>query len=463
MSAAASFVASGRRIYALAWPVLVGQLAVMAYGLMDTVMTARYSADDLAALALGNAIYISLFVAGMGVIMSLGPIVGQLYGARRSLEIGSEIKQGIWLALMMSVLGGLLLAFPHPILRLTGADPEIEHKAVLFLRALAFGLPAALGFQVFRALSNAISRPKFVMAIQVAGLVLKIPLSAVLIHGFTLGPVSVPAQGGPGCGIATTVVLWCMFATTIVVQRRDPAFATLGIWAGGLGRPRWAAQRQLLRLGLPMGGSYLIEVTGFVFMALFIIRFGSATLAGHQIVTNIVSILFMLPLSIAIATSTLVAQSLGAREPERARRLGWHGLLLATLVSFVTSSTVWLARDHVVAGYTDNPAIAAAALPLLGWVVGFHVFDAFQTVSAFVVRAYKVAVAPMVIYVIAMWCMGLGGGWLVGFDVTGRSPDALRGASGFWFAATFGLALAGILMGLLMRRTTRRVPLVRAG
>lgn len=460
--AASPFRANAARLWALAWPVFVGQIAVMAFGVMDTVLTGRYSADDLAAMSVGSAIYVTLFVSGMGVVMALGPIIAQLYGAGRLHDIGREMKQGLWLVIGMSLVGGLILAFPHAVLALTGAPEAIQDKAVRFLRFLAFGIPAALGFQAFRALSNAISRPKFVMAIQLIGLVLKVPASILLIRGATLSGLTIPAFGGPGGGLATSLVLWCMFIATVVVQRRDPAYRSLGVWAGGIGRPDWPALRQLLRLGLPMGGSYAIEVTGFVFMSLFIIRFGSPAAAGHQIVANIVSVLFMLPLAVSIASSTLVAQRIGARDLAGAHRIGRDGVICAVLVAVLTSSTVWLSRDAIVAGYTDNPAIAAVAVPLLAWVVMFHVGDAFQTVTAFIVRAYKVAAAPMVIYVVAMWGVGLGGGWFIAYDVGGFSPAALQGPAGFWCASSCGLVTAGVLMSLLRRRVERRAVLPAA-
>ena len=62
-----------------------------------------------------------------------------------------------------------------------------------------------------------------------------------------------------------------------------------------------------------MGLSYLIEVTSYTFMALFISRFGTTTLAGHQIAGNLGAVLYMTPLSIGIASSTLVSQALGAQ------------------------------------------------------------------------------------------------------------------------------------------------------
>jgi MATE family multidrug resistance protein len=148
------------RIAALAWPILIGQLAVIAYGVIDTAMTARFSATDLAALAIGASVYVSVFVGLNGVLQALSPIIGQLFGARRFEDIGVEVKQGAWLALFLSVAGSLILAFPEPLLSIANASPELHEKSALYLRVQALALPASLGFRIYASLNTAIGRPK---------------------------------------------------------------------------------------------------------------------------------------------------------------------------------------------------------------------------------------------------------------------------------------------------------------
>jgi MATE family multidrug resistance protein len=208
-----------------------------------------------------------------------------------------------------------------------------------------------------------------------------------------------------------------------------------------------------------MGASVMVEVTGFSFMAFFIARIGAVPVAGHQIALNLVSAMFMVPLAIANASSTLVAQSVGAGDLRDARRVGWHGLELGALLAAAMGSAVYLLREPILGLYTGDAAIVAAALPLLAWVALFHAADAAQTVAAFVLRAWRITVVPMLIYVAAIWGVGLGGGYALAFDLPGNVPPALRGAPGFWSAATAGLVLAGAgLSGFLlwMLRQQRR-------
>lgn len=450
-------------IASLAWPILVGQLAVIANGVIDTALTSRYSATDLAALALGASIYVSIFVGLSGVLASLSPVVGQLFGAQRFSDIGTKVKQGWWLAAFLTLAGAILLLFPQPLLALAHASPALEAKATLYLRILVLALPATMGFRIYTGLNTAIGRPKMVMALQIGGLALKLPLSTL----FVFGGLGVPAMGGPGCAIATTIIAWTTFLIGLFILRTSPSYRAYGIFHTGFIKPRWSALKELLRLGVPMGLSYLIEVTAFTFMALFITRFGDTAVAGHQVVANFATVLYMLPLAIASATGTLVAQAIGARDADRARRIGYAGIRLAAALSVTTGCLVWFLRGLIVHAYTPNPAIAGAALPLFVFIAFYQLFDSVQVTTAFVLRAYRAATVPTVMYAVALWGVGLGGGYMLGLDPLGISPAIFHGTAGFWMGNSSSLAVvaAGLLwyLGIVQRDAQRRIKPSSAG
>lgn len=445
-------VGHSRRIGALAWPLLVGQLAVIANGVIDTAMTSRFSSADLASLAVGASIYVSSFVGLSGVLQAVSPIIGQLYGARKYERIGFEVKQSIWLALFLSLAGFVLLLFPQPLLALAHASPETADKVTLYLRILALALPATLGFRIYGSLNTALARPKMVMAIQVGALLLKIPLNLL----FIFGGLGLPAMGGPGCAIATAIAAWSAVLASLVLLRRDPFYRQFRLFGAGFVAPQWQAQKALLKLGIPMGLSYLIEVTAYTFMALFIARIGTNAVASHQVTANFGTVLYMLPLSIANATGTLVAQALGANRKEEARRIGHAGIRLAALSSVTVGVLVWLFRGAIIRAYTPDAAVIAAAMPLFVFIAFYQLFDSVQVTTAFVLRAYKVAVVPTVIYAVALWGVGLCGGYVLGLDPFGIAPQALQGAAGFWLGNSASLGLVAIGLLWYLRRVEQR-------
>jgi multidrug resistance protein, MATE family len=427
---------------------------VLAFSTVDTLLVARHSSLDLAALAVGSAAYVTIFIGFMGVVLAISPIVGRLYGAGEWTQAGEHAHQTVWVALGLSALGAVLLIFPEPFLVLSQSGPEVEPRIRGYLTALAFSLPAALLFTVYRGFNTAISRPRAVMALQVLGLLVKLPLSAALVFG--LPGIGLPAFGVVGCGWATAAAMWLQLLLALWVLRQDPFYKPFALWGRGLARPNVQALSHHLSLGIPMGLSILVEVTAFAFMAIFIARMGTTAVAGHQIAANLGALLFMMPLAIGNATSTLVAQRIGAKDLPDAHQLGWHGLRLGAGMALLMGLTATLMRESIVGLYTRDPAVAAAAAALVAWIALFHLGDAIQGIAAFVLRAYQVTKVPLLILAISLWGVGLSGGYALGFGTLPGVPDALRLAPGFWAAAAASLWLAAVALCLHLRFVVRK-------
>ena len=210
-----------------------------------------------------------------------------------------------------------------------------------------------------------------------------------------------------------------------------------------------------MRLGAPIGLSLLIEVSAFTLMALFIARLGDTVLAGHQITANFGTVLYMLPLSISIAAGAVVAQHLGAGHAVAARRAGALAIGLSATLSAALGLAVWLLRAPIVALYTHDAAVAAVAQHLFLFIAFAQLFDAVQVTSAFVLRAYHIAVIPTLLYGVMLWGVGLAGGYALAFDTTGLTPRWLQGAAGFWFGNSTGLSLAALGLLLLFAKASR--------
>lgn len=435
----------------LAMPLLVGQLAVITFGVLDTAMTARYSADDLAALAMASAIFISVYVGLTGVISALAPIAGQLFGAKRYTEIGEEVRQAVWLAVLLTVLGSLILWNADLILDISQVSSEIHAKATLYLHILVIGLPASMAMRVLMALHNAVSRPTVITVVQLIGLAAKFPLNYLFIYG----GLGIEGMGGPGCAVATVIINWLWLFITLGIVMSGRFYRPFTIFA----RFSWPDVHRIgvmLKLGMPIGFSYLIEVTSFTFMSLFIARLGTTALAGHQIVANIGTVIYMVPLSLSIATMTLVSQSIGADKQYRAEQIGWSSVFFTTSLCAVIGLTAWLFRTELLHLYDPPEEVKQFAIPLFLFIAFYQIFDALQVSAAFILRAYRIAFWPMLIYAISLWGVGLGGGYLLGFNVFGNVPLALQGASGFWAANSLSLGVAAALLLYLFRRTAAR-------
>ncbi|OZA13546.1 MAG: MATE family efflux transporter, partial [Polynucleobacter sp. 24-46-87] len=178
--------------------------------------------------------------------------------------------------------------------------------------------------------------------------------------------------------------------------------------------------------------------------------------AGHQIVANMGTVIYMVPLSLSIATMTLVSQSIGANKQERAEEIGWSSVFFTTMLCIVIGITVWIFRIQLLDLYDPPQEVKNFAIPLFLFIAFYQVFDALQITAAFILRAYRIAFWPMVIYAGSLWGVGLGGGYLMGFNVLGNTPEFLQGANGFWAGNSLSLGLAACFLLYLFRRTAER-------
>ena len=429
-----------RDLLRLAWPVFVAQTAVVANGVIDTVMAGRLSAEDLAAVGIGAAVYITVFVTCMGVLAAVTPLVAHHYGAGRHAEIGEEVRQSAWLTLLLGSCGFILLQMPDGLLAWSQATPAVAAKVRGYLAALSWGLLPALAFRIFYGLQTGIGRPRVVMVFNLLGLAAKVPLNGFFVFGLDMG--------ASGFAAATACIAWLTAIVSWSWCARQEEYGRFAIF-DRLSLPRRAAMAELLRNGLPIGATFLVDVTAFTSMALFIARLGPLTSAAHQIASNLAVLCFMLPMSIGHATLVVCGHALGAGDRVRARRAALVGMSIGALASTVLAFLLWIGADTLAGFYTSDPAVRGLAAGLIVLVAAYHVADGLQGVAINVLRGYKKTTVPMVVYAVALWGVGLFGGYLLGLTDTFGPP---RGAAGFWIAAGIGLALAGaVVLGYFLR------------
>ena len=439
-----------RTIARHAGTVLAGQLAVMAFGITDTIVAGRYSQQALAALSVGSAVYISIFVGLMGVLQALLPTWAQLHGAGRKDDLGRSVRQAVYLAGLTMAAGIAALLFPGALLEWTQVPSALQAEVREYLAVLTLALPAALLFRMYSTLNQSLGKPLLVTWLQTGSLLVKIPLSV----WFAFGGFGLEGRGAVGCAWATVVVNWLSILLAFWLIRTEPLYRPYAIWRR-LERPDWPVILQFARLGIPGGLAIMVEVTSFTLMALFIARQGTLASAAHQVVSNLAAVLFMTPLSIAIATSARVSYWLGAGDQSRARKTIRTGFKLAIVLSLALSCVTLLARHGIAGVYAKTPEVAALAASLLVWLALFHVGDAAQAVLVWVLRCYRVVLAPLIAYCVLLWGVGLWGGYALAYRGVGAWP-AHPSPLAFWQASTLALLLLAPILLTILWRAVRR-------
>ncbi|MGH8352969.1 MAG: NorM family multidrug efflux MATE transporter [Pseudomonas sp.] len=437
-------------ILRLAGPLIAAQLAHVLMVFTDTLMMGLLGPAALAGGGLGAASYSFVSIFCVGVIAAVGNLVAIRHGAGDADGAARLTQAGLWLGWALALGAGVLLWNLGPALLLFGQAPENVVKAMSFLSTLAFALPGYMSFMALRGFTSAIGRAGPVMAISIGGALANLALNYALIHGL----FGLPRLGLAGIGLVTALVMNLMAVLLALYVMRHPAYAGYAL-ARGLLRPSRAALGELLRLGLPVGGTYAVESGLFAFAALCMGALGSLQLAAHQIALQSVYVAFMVPVGISYAVTFRIGQHFGAGRLLEARRAGRLGIALGAGCMLGFAGLFWLAPEWVVGLFLDrfDPAyrevveLAVALLALAAW---FELFDGTQTIAMGAIRGLKDAKTTFLVGLACYWLVGAPAAWLLAFPLG-------WGAAGVWWGLAGGLACAAIGLSLGFEWKTARL------
>ncbi|HCA7804498.1 MdtK family multidrug efflux MATE transporter [Enterobacter hormaechei] len=443
------YMIEARQLLALAIPVIVAQVAQTAMGFVDTVMAGGYSATDMAAVAIGTSIWLPAILFGHGLLLALTPVIAQLNGSGRRDRVAHQVRQGFWLAGFVSVLIMIVLWNAGYIIRaMHNIDPALADKAVGYLRALLWGAPGYLFFQVARNQCEGLAKTKPGMVMGFIGLLVNIPVNYIFIYGH----FGMPELGGVGCGVATAAVYWVMFGSMLTYIkharsmrdiRNDTAFST----------PDWSMLTRLTQLGLPIALALFFEVTLFAVVALLVSPLGIIDVAGHQIALNFSSLMFVLPMSLAAAVTIRVGFRLGQGSTLDAQTAARTGLGVGVCMAVCTALFTVLLREQIALLYNDNPEVVTLASHLMLLAAIYQISDSIQVIGSGVLRGYKDTRSIFFITFVAYWVLGLPCGYILA--LTDLVVDRM-GPAGFWMGFIIGLTSAAIMMMLRMRFLQRQ-------
>jgi multidrug resistance protein, MATE family len=443
-----------RTIARHAGTVLVGQLAVMSFGIADTLIAGRYSPQALAVLSLASSIYISIYVALNGLLQALLPVWAELHGAGRQAEMGRSVRQALYIAGAAAVVGICGLWFPDLWLSATEVPEDLWPDVRSYLRVLALALLPSLLFRMYSTLNQSLGHPRLVTWLQAGALLVKVPLSFAL----TFGIAGIPGMGVVGCAWATLVVNTLMLLASLWLLRTQDIYQPYRLWQRPE-KPDWPVIRRFLALGVPAGLSIMVEVTSFTLMALFIARLGAVASASHQIAASLAAVMYMVPLALGIASSARTGYWLGAGQAHKARRAAGLGIALAIGAALMGAGLLFLGREQVAKAFSTDPGVVQAATAWLGWVALYHLADAVQAVCAFLLRCYRITLMPLLIYTALLWGVGLYGGYLLAYQGLAWMAWPMRASvDTFWMSSTAALALVSVLFAAMVWRASQPRP-----
>lgn len=432
-----------KKLIALSVPVLIAQISQTAITFVDTIMAGNYSKTALSGVAIAVSIWLPTILFGQGLLSVLTPIISNLNGAAKRHQVADHTRQGVVIALLLSVIMMLILYHSDKLISLRSSvehpiDPEMVEVAVSFLRAIMWGVPAFLLFLVYRNQCEGLSNTKPAMVIIFIALLANIPINYVLIYG----KLGLPAFGGVGCGITAAIIFWLMFFlirlyTLTTTSQRDIRKTPITKLID------WAIIKKVVLLGTPLALAYFFEMSLFAVIALLIAPLGQITVAAHQIIFTISSLTFAIPLSLGVATSIRVGYLLGQKELFLAKHTAYMSLAISLTIAIIVALILVVFRTSIITLFTQEVAVITICMHLIILLAIYQTSDYLQVVASNVLRGYKDTQSIFFITLLSYWVVGLPVGYILGLTDLIMEPI---GAAGFWIGIILGLAVAAILL-----------------
>jgi MATE family multidrug resistance protein len=429
----------------LAIPVVLSELGWMAQGVVDTIMVGRLGPVAIGAVAVGNAVFYTPSLFGIGLLLGLDTVVAQAYGRKDFDECHRWLAQGIYLAIAITPILMILVAIASLGFVRVGITPVVAVPAAQYLRLLDWSILPLLIYGASRRYLQGVGQVRVITLTYVGANLLNWAGNYALISGHW----GFPAMGVRGSALSTVVARILMaaslmgFAWRYERQRGHPLFRH---WAG----PQLARIRQLIRLGLPAAAQISLEVGAWNAATLSAGFLTPIALATHQIAINYASITYMIPLGISAATAVSVGHAVGAGDNARARRAGWRALGLGTSFMILAGLVFFIAPKPLIELYTHDPQVLAVGPSLLWIAAAFQIFDGVQTVCTGALRGLGETRAPMIANFVGYWILGLPLGLILCFVLK-------WGIYGMWIGLTLALIVISSILLFRWRKESEQL------
>jgi multidrug resistance protein, MATE family len=423
----------GEALLRLAGPIILSQLGAVGMNTIDTIMVGPLGATSLAAAGLAGALHMAVLLICTGMLLGMGPLVSQAFGAGDRLECRRVLVAGLWLALLLGVPVMWINFEGERLALLLGQEAEVAALAGGYMWALAWGVPPVVLFFACRQFIEGLGLTRAPMVMTFFGLAVNYLGNRALIYGIDGW---VPAMGVVGSGWATTVVRWAMLLAMVLYLLRHP---DLHPFRGVRWRPFAGKIRRIAQIGWPAGTQLGLEVSLFAFAAVMMGWFGPLEQGTHQVTINIASTTFMVALGVSIAGSIRVGQQIGARNAGGARRAAALTYALSLAFMGVCALLFLLIPETLIRLYTNDPAVVRLGSTLLLVAAAFQLFDGAQVAGVCVLRGAADTRVPMLLAAFGYWVIGLPSAYLLAF----HSP---LGPAGVWAGLCIALAVVALLL-----------------
>lgn len=417
-----------RDLWMFSLPIIIGNLGHYFIGVGDVLIAAKYSTDTLAAISIASSIFMSVFIIGIGLLLSISPVLANLRGERKRTK--KLFMVSVNYSLVLSVIFCLLIRSLLFFIDKIGFEPHLVPMIKEYIDICSYSV---FGAYIYQALKEFLQSYEIVMLPNMISIV-AIFVNVFFNVMFVFGLWGFPELGIKGLAVSSVIVRSFMGLTLLAY--------CWNLIRGSL-KTHKTYISQLLKIGYPISISILIEFMGFNIVAIVIGCVSGVLAAAHNIVLSLAGTTFMVPMAISNAMAVKVGVANGMKDFLKLKRFAISGLILAVGFMMFTALLFILFPEFFIGLFTTDTQILTIAVPIMFVVAVFQVFDGLQVALGGILKGVKTTKAIMIAMFSGYWLLGFPLGYYLAF-VKGMN------LMGFWIGLAFSLFSASVILGVIV-------------
>jgi MATE family multidrug resistance protein len=430
-----------KKTWRLAFPIILGEVAQMMLGIIDTAMVGAVNYKQLAAAALVMSVINIPYVFGIGITISVSQMVSMAHGRRDGKLVSHYLYNGFWLCAFSAVAISLVIEFSKNIVFHLDQDPEVAQLALPYLQIMGWSVIPMILFLALKQFTDGLEFTKTAMMLSLAAL----PMNAFLNWLFIYGNLGFPRMELMGAGWATLITRIFIFIVLGIIILKHKTFKRYIVVRSLVWKLRWKTLKDLLHIGIPSSFQISMEAGAFAVSGILIGTLGAVEQAAHQIALSCASLTFMVSMGLSQAGSIRTSNSFGRNDKTLISVIGKSTLYMALVYGTFCAITFILLRRQLPLIFNDNAEVVPMASYLLLFAALFQISDSTQAVSAGLLRGIKDVKVPTVFIAIAYWVVGIPVGCLLAFYFK-------MGAAGIWTGFITGLTFSATFLTFRFRK-----------
>lgn len=429
----------------LAFPVMLTQVGQVSVNLFDSIIVGKLlGAKALASVSLGNAIFFSVFIFGLGFSLAIPPLVSEAHSQHKHDKINSVFRHGFVINLVVGlILVGLIFGL-IPFLPYFKQPKEILPDTITFLSIVTLSIIPFMIFQTMREVSEGLSYTIGVTKATIIANIINIFLNYIFIKLFSWGVA--------GSAWATFIArVFMMIFIYFVLIKEEKTRRYIKDFSLKLIFFSKEIFRKMIKLGFPTALQMFFEVTAFAAAAFICGLVSARDIAAHQIALSMASFTFNLCIGFSVASTVMIGRKLGEKDFVNLEKVGFNNLKIAFIFMFICG-IIFIAGKNILPTFftkKEDIDVIILASKLLIIAALFQLSDGIQVTALGCLRGIQDVKIPSILTFIAYWVVAIPLGYYLTISLK-------MGAFGMWIALGIGLTVSAVLLVFRFRNLSQR-------